>query len=588
MKLKSLQIIPNGQNGWGTKELTFSDAVTQLYGPNGTGKTPLIKSLAYCLGYPSVFRQDIYANCFSAVLTITHGHKEYKLERMFSETFDLVVHEPTNTTQKFYSEQDYTKYLFELLNYDYTYLVSVRNEAVHPYLSTLLPIFYVGQDQGYDGFYKAPSGFIKDQFEEMVRLSAKFPLKNSFDKRKSAITAKALEEKSRKKVHRIKGLYEQHLNDTEESSLSLEDIDKQISSLKAEVDKVKNGSNVKADTTSSIDKLISLKMLQAREVDDELNILKKKCLSISSVQSEIEAEINTLSLNEESRRIFMSFSEICSVQGCGLFLGSSESYGKNLLYLKDQIKDLVLSSKSAQTRAKILQSTLDTHLKDIENLNEERKKIQEDDNLDIMVDSMQKTIAEIIELEIKKKELESLQELEERYIEAENELNHAINKVEAQSSSPSKSSLDMIKFKSNLKSSIIEWIEIIKTKNITKEIEFVDGFKPNYGEEKLKQLSGSTHLRAVLSFHAALFEQLIKNHQDGFRFLILDTPGQHDISGVDLGFYISALKTLADKCGIQIVFSTTTYKYESIGNDIDWTPTYLDEGFEQKMFMGRQ
>jgi uncharacterized small protein (DUF1192 family) len=588
MKLKSLQITPNGENGWGTKELEFSDAVTQLYGPNGTGKTPLIKSLAYCLGYPSVFRNDIYAKCHSSILTITHDNKIYKLERMFSDTFDVVVHEPTNTQQNFYNEQDYSKYLFELLNYEYPYLVSIRNEATRPYLSSLLPIFYVGQDQGYDGFYKPPTSFIKDQFEEMVRLSAKFPLKNSFSKRKNAIDAKAAEERARKRTHQIKSLYEQLLNDTDVGTLSLEEIEKQILVFKAEIEKVKSGNNIKANTTSSIDKLISLKMQQAREVGDELKVLEKKCLSIESVQSEIEVEINTLSLNEESRRIFMSFSEICSVQGCGLFLGSNESYGKNLLYLKDQIKDLVISADTAQLRVEILKSTLDTHLKDIENLNKEREKAQAEDNLNVVVDSIHKTITAIIELEIKKKEIESLHELEAKYINAENELNYAINKVEAQLSSPNKSSLDIIKFKSNLQSSIIKWVEIIKTKNIAKEIEFVDGFKPNYGEEKLRQLSGSTHLRAVLSFHAALFEQLIQGHQNGMRFLILDTPGQHDISSEDLDLYISALKDLADKTSIQIIFSTTTYKYESKANDIDWLPTYMDDGFEQKMFMGKQ
>jgi uncharacterized small protein (DUF1192 family) len=588
MKLKSIQITPSGDDGWGTEELEFSDAVTQLYGSNGTGKTPLIKSLAYCLGYPSVFRNDIYAKCRSSILTITHDNKIYKLERLFSDDFDIVVHEPTNTKQNFYNEQDYSKYLFELLNYDFPHLVSIRSEATRPYLSSLLPMFYVGQDQGYDGFYKPPASFIKDQFEEMVRLAAKFPVKNSFSKKKNAIDAKAAEERARKKTHQIKSLYEQLLNDSDVGPLSLEEIEKQILVFKTEIERVKSGNNIKADTTSSIDKLISSKMHQAREVSDELKALEKKCLSINSVQSEIEAEINTLSLNEESRRIFMSFSEICSVQGCGLFLGSNESYGKNLLYLKDQIKDLVVSANAAQLRVQKLKSTIDTHLSDIENLNKEREKAQEDDNLDVVVNSMHRTISEIIKLEIKKKEIESLNDLEARYIEADNELNYAINKLEAQSNAPNKSSLDIIKFKSNLKSSILKWVDVIKTKNIAKEIEFVDGFKPNYGDEKLKQLSGSTHLRAVLSFHAALFEQLIQCHYDGIRFLILDTPGQHDISAMDLDLYITALKKLADKFDIQIVFSTTTYKYEAKGNDIDWLPSYFDEGFEQKMFMGKQ
>lgn len=50
MKLISLKIVPVNPNGWGSPELKFANDITELYGPNGCGKTPVIHSIAFALG----------------------------------------------------------------------------------------------------------------------------------------------------------------------------------------------------------------------------------------------------------------------------------------------------------------------------------------------------------------------------------------------------------------------------------------------------------------------------------------------------------------------------------------------------------
>ncbi len=69
--------------------------------------------------------------------------------------------------------------------------------------------------------------------------------------------------------------------------------------------------------------------------------------------------------------------------------------------------------------------------------------------------------------------------------------------------------------------------------------------------------------------------------------MILDTPRQHDISAEDLDQFIKALKVLADENNVQVVFSTTEYKYESGNGDKDWLPSYDDESFGQTMYLGK-
>ena len=59
MKLVSLEIFPKGNNGWKSEKLEFGCHITQLYGPNGCGKAPIVQSIAW--GIP-VFFEKTYMN----------------------------------------------------------------------------------------------------------------------------------------------------------------------------------------------------------------------------------------------------------------------------------------------------------------------------------------------------------------------------------------------------------------------------------------------------------------------------------------------------------------------------------------------
>ena len=76
---------------------------------------------------------------------------------------------------------------------------------------------------------------------------------------------------------------------------------------------------------------------------------------------------------------------------------------------------------------------------------------------------------------------------------------------------------------------------------------------------------------------------IVKRDDRPFSFLILDTPKQHEIHNDDLDQYMTALKSLSEKNGIQVVFSTTEYHYEGNELDIDWIPKFPGE--EQDMFL---
>ncbi|AXN30054.1 hypothetical protein DVV14_01565 [Vibrio coralliilyticus] len=59
MKLISIEILGNGESGWSSEPLFFGKHITHISGPNSCGKTPIVQSIAFCLGYPCLFREDI-------------------------------------------------------------------------------------------------------------------------------------------------------------------------------------------------------------------------------------------------------------------------------------------------------------------------------------------------------------------------------------------------------------------------------------------------------------------------------------------------------------------------------------------------
>jgi len=68
LKLLSLKVEPLGQNGWESPLLEFGKRTTLIYAKNGSGKTPIIQSLAASLGFPPKFREDILGKCASVIL----------------------------------------------------------------------------------------------------------------------------------------------------------------------------------------------------------------------------------------------------------------------------------------------------------------------------------------------------------------------------------------------------------------------------------------------------------------------------------------------------------------------------------------
>ena len=582
MILLSLKIHANGKHGWESEELFFGKDITQIYGPNGCGKTPIVQSIEFCLGFPSIFSKDIYDHCGYVKLKIKAPTGSLIIKRTFSKEVDISVLDESGKRYSFYNEQDYSDYIFNLLKLKNHTLVSNSNHATSAYLSSVLPIFYLDQDDGYSKVYCPPSNFIKDQFSEMIRMLFDLPVKNSFDIKKDRIIAKDILEQLDKQIE----IHNRQLQIAKDSIATFtktpDSIRAEIAILEKDFETIKSSNTVHDESIGTLDRIIYIHRKSIRKIDYEITETSKRVKGIAQLTHEINTEIDTLNLNEEARRVFLSFNEICGSSCCQLFNSSSNSYSKNLLYLKDQIKDLQRNSDSDKIRIEQLNKQKLELEELIKNLIDERNITTSKSEISALVDTISEIKNQIFELQTQLSNIERVNKIEAYHFELLSNRNKALQTYESLSTDRS-TTPEIIKMRSELRTLFIKWLDVINTQNISKDITFQTDFIPILGSESIHNLKGSTKIRTVLAYHAALIELMANSNKLHFRFLILDTPKQHEIHIEDLENYIQALKKLCIKSNLQIIFSTTEYHYSIVDDDTEWTPKF--PGNIQKMFL---
>lgn len=582
MKLISIKIKGRDIIGLESEELIFGKNITEFYGPNGCGKTPLLQSISYCLGYPCKFRDDIYKLCKSATLTFTIANNTFRATRDYENTDFILTLEHNGEILRFYNQADYSKHIFGLLSLGYPSLLTTQNKQSYPYLSTILPIFYLDQDLGYSKFYYSQSNFIRDQFSEMLRIVFSLPEKHSFEAKKKTINIteeiKYLDNSLAVQRRNIEIAKETH------KDKNIESIDSSIDNLKDELNKLKNSKSLKNDSLFSIDAVIKKQKENLSDLKAELKFMERRESSLLQIMREINTEVETLNLNEEAKRIFRSFEEICPSLDCKMFSRSSESYAKHLLYLKDQIKDIERSLKLDSDRYEKIEQEIIYASKTIEDLNTMRNNIIEEEDISSVIDAISEISSMLFKLQLEKNELNKIKILEDKYIEILNKREYALDEL-AGLEKNRQLIPRLAKIKTTIRDKFINWLKVLKTPNIDFNVTFENDFSPIMGYETLDQLKGSTKVRAILAYRTALIESMLELDCKSFMFAIFDTPKQHEIHHEDIDNFIINLKALSKKYNFQFIFSSTEYKYEGDTEDVLLTPKYPGE--QHNMFLMR-
>ena len=584
MRLKSLKVEPLGENGWESPYLTFGHRTTLIFAPNGSGKTPVIQALASCLGFPSRFREDILGKCAAATLTADVNGQDVVVRRAFLSSpreFSASV-SFAGATAEYFSEGDFSATIFSVLGLKPPALVSTAKQATRPYISTVLPLFYLNQGDGYTAAYKAPASFIEDQFVEMVRFVFGLNPKHSYEVKRSLIEEKESLEAITRKIVILQRVVENQAQGLDLSDGNRSTLFQRGASLSAQVDGLRASVDSSGAANSTLADLLKQKENQIRSAQTELAELRSRIAGIETIKSEIDGEIATLGLNEEARRVFISFQEICRSPNCGLFVGSSESYGKNLLYLRDQIKDLERNATRAEIRGELLEARLRELTGDRDAL---AAKLQSPTagTVDRLVSAVQALTKQLVETENERASIEAVHVERSKLFRLEQDRSRIQGRIE-QLSSSGRQDNDFNRLRLRLRELAVKWMDILETQNVSRNVDIDLDFRFRFNDEPLDVFSGSTKIRLVLAIHAALFEHYISAPSNPLRFLILDTPKQQELQTSDLAKYLTALENVCWANNAQLILSSTEYDHPTKQEDKRWLPMY--RGPSHPMFLG--
>jgi len=561
-----------------------------LFAANGSGKSPVVRMLASALGFPNNFRAEILEKCSAVVLYAEVAGKPLTLRRALEAKngdFSATIAFDGEETEH-YSQASFSIALFELLGLKPPRLVTNNREETQPYIATLLPLFYLVQGHGYSSAYRAPSSFIADQFAEMVRFAFGLNPKHSFEVKKSLIDEKsALEAQTRKIVaaQRVLEYQSRGVDDSDANQSALqrisENLTQQIDGLRASVD-------AKGTASSTLSELLRQKDVQIRARQLELFELQNRVAGIETIRAEIDGEVKTLGLNEEARGVFTSFQEICRVPNCGLFVGSAESYGKNLLYLKDQIKDLERNSQRAEIRAEHLEERL-------AELNAERQTLVENlespstSGVDQLVTAVQALTKQLIGVQGELARISGLKDERSKLFKLEQERDRIQDRIDGLTNS-GRTDHAFNDLRRKLRELTVKWMDMLDTTSVSRSIDIDVNLRFTFGGETLETIgsggTSSTTSRLVLAIHAALLEAYLADKARPFRFLILDTPKQDELHTGDLARYLTELEKMCEANDAQLLFSSTEYDHPTAKQDKRWLPTY--RGPEKPMYLGKR
>lgn len=585
MKLLTLKFVTRGNNGWESPTLEFGKRTTSLFAPNGSGKTPVIQAIAFSLGFQTSFREDIKSQCAAIELTFEHNSSIYSSRREIGSGNDFHISIESNGQVKdFYNESDFSTAVYQTFGLNEPLLISTNRQPTKPYISTILPIFYVKQDGGYLDAYKASSNFIQDQFVEMMRFVFGLAPKRSYTAQKDLIDAKDELSLLQERIVGQRKIVQDFATRADDSAEAKQSIESRAILLESQLDQLRHSIDTTDLAGNALIELHKSKEGQLKKAKTQYYDIKNRVAGIESIRAEIEGEILTLSLNEQSKRAFEDFGDFCSRPDCGVFQTSSETYAKNLMYLKDQIKDL----ESNATRAEIQIEFLHAHITELE---KDRSDLQVKINLlpsmsgtQQLVTSVQDVTIELIEIGQKRAEIEALSASRNKYFKLELERDKVQDRI-ATLNNNTRGEIEFSDLRLRIRESLVYWMESLHTINVSKDIQIDHNFKFKFGNEPLEVITGSTRSRLVLAIHAAIFEDYLKNPTNPFRFIILDTPKQHELNGADLANYLHKLQGVCSEYNGQIIISSTEYRHPIGDDDKEWLPQYPSQ--EQPMYLGR-
>lgn len=574
-RLLSFQYHARGSNGWMSPVLRFGSNLTAVGGDNGAGKTPIMKGVMSALGHEVALHPDILANCSRASIDLDIDGQRVLMERDLSETFQLRASDGGNV-RTFSDQATFSTWFLGKLGIQQRELTTVNRTSTPIYLSTLYPLIWVDQDTGWSSLYAPPAArnFVLSQKAEMARVVLGLPPRHPFRSRDDYDKAKRRLEVVERHVATERELVER-LRAGHVAAAAIETtLEERRDALRAELSLNENTLDSLRSLTVRHDAAIAALEEELARIHSQRGALTGRQQQLELAIHEIDGEVEVLAANVQASEVLQRF---CGQKECRLFQSDSISYGRTLLFLRDQMKDLRAADGTLAMELSAIaerEAAVDAEIARARQRREEAVKASPLARVYGGLETVTKALVEV-ELQISKaKQLELELARFERSLEERDQQIRLVESLKPRGERRDESAVKDAR--RTLEQSMGEWLETLRTPNLPREVAIDDDFDLVIREEVFSRdssISGSTRTRVVLAFHAALLEVAISLGGNHPGWLLLDAPKQHELSQSDLNAFLRRLSDIARKAKLQVVFSIANADVPLGANDVLWTPT---------------
>ena len=580
VRLQSFQYLPRGASGWGSGLLAFGDVFTAIQGANGTGKTPIIKGVVQGLGHELELPPDVQERCEFAQTTLLVDGQSVVLTRRLGVDFDLTI-DKGSSRQVFKKQTEYAKWFLTLFSQESPTLTGKQNQSAELYANVLLPAIWVDQDHGWTTDYWTPANrnFIQDQRQEVVRFLLGLQPRHPFRSRTEFDAAKQSLERTERAIEMQRFIVErlrtnEHLTDNEEPRLL-----ERRAQLRRELEANSGVIEAVRSAAAFFDREIADLEAQRDELIARGDELTKRKGQLSLVLSELNGEEDILTANVQATDLLRQF---CGRDGCEMFSTSERSFGRSLLFLKDQIKDLTTSNRdlgrdvdSIRKQIVALEATLAAKK------NERERTVNASPQGEIM-GKLGALTKEVVDVELRIARLQQYAAEQAKFERLLDQREQAVAAVVENRPTGARGASAVEDARQMLSDAMQQWLVALGTQNM-KVANFDDDFVLYVDDAKFATTthqSGSTRTRIVLAFHAALLEVSLLRGGNHPGWLLFDAPKQHELSQADFDRYTDRLLSLATQHPgrVQVVFSVADLKTQFQSGDEVWMPAFMIEG----------
>jgi hypothetical protein len=265
-----------------------------------------------------------------------------------------------------------------------------------------------------------------------------------------------------------------------------------------------------------------------------------------------------------------------------MFATSERSFGRSLLFLKDQIKDIKTSDRDLGRDVALTEQQVASIDEALSAKRTEREQSVIASPQGEVMGRLGALTKEIVDVELRLAKVRQYGAEREKFERLLDKREQAAAAVTDSRPGRGKGASAIDDVRQTLGDAMQQWLITLGTQN-TKTAHFDENFVLYVDGEKFSMTthqSGSTRTRIVLAFHAALLEVSLARGGNHPGWLLFDAPKQHELSQTDFDAYTDRLSLIATRFPqrVQVVFSVADLKTQFYAGDEVWIPTFTVDG----------